>query len=222
MRVAALRLMVPAKARADDRAYYDETRRVYGSWFAAIYDLVCLPLRRLRKRVARLASIGSGARLLDVATGTGAQAGAFADAGAAVVGVDLSPRMLAIARRKHPGVTFVEGDATASSAGDASFDAACISFALHEMPGDVRGRVLDEMVRVVHRDGRVIIVDFAPPHGVLLRVVSRLLALFERSSYRGFLRDDLGGALARRGVEVIGDRRALFGVARILVGRRVR
>jgi demethylmenaquinone methyltransferase/2-methoxy-6-polyprenyl-1,4-benzoquinol methylase len=205
---------------ADERTYYDESRRVYTSWFAAIYDVICLPLHWLRRRVAWLARIRRGMRVIDVATGTGAQARAFSDAGAAVVGIDLSPRMLSIARRKHPSVEFREGDATALAAADASFDAACISFALHEMPADVRRRVIGELARVVRSNGTVIVVDYAPPRGWLARLFSRVVALFERTSYHEFLQEDLAAALARAGIEVVDDQRSLFGVARIVIARR--
>jgi demethylmenaquinone methyltransferase/2-methoxy-6-polyprenyl-1,4-benzoquinol methylase len=194
---------------------------VYGSWFAVIYDLVCLPLRRLRRRVAELARVEPGMRVIDVATGTGSQARAFSDAGAVVVGIDLSPRMLTIARRKHPNIDFEEGDATALPMAEASFDVACISFALHEMPADVRRRVIGELVRVTHVNGTVVVVDFAPPRGLLTRLVGRVLTLFERESYPEFMREDLSAALARAGLEIIQDRRSVLGVARIVITRRV-
>jgi SAM-dependent methyltransferase len=207
-------------APGEEHTYYDESRRVYGSWFASVYDLICLPLRRLRRRVVRLARIGRRMRVIDVATGTGAQASAFSDAGATVVGIDLSPKMLSIARRKHPGVEFREGDATALAATDGSFDVACISFALHEMPADLRRRAVDELARVVRADGTVVVADYAPTRGPVTRLVGRVLSLFEPASYREFLRDDLPAALARARVEVVEDRRSVFGVARIIIGRR--
>lgn len=99
----------------DESAYYALSRRVYGSWFATAYDTITWPLRGLRSRVASLAGVTARTSALDVATGTGAQARAFAEAGAGVVAIDLSPRMLAIAKRKHGDrdIEFVEGDATA-------------------------------------------------------------------------------------------------------------
>ena len=60
---------------------------MYESWFASIYDAITAPARRLRRRVARLARIGPGMRVVDIATGTGAQARAFAENGARVVGI---------------------------------------------------------------------------------------------------------------------------------------
>ena len=218
-----LRAPTPARsAPATERAYYDESRRVYGSWFASVYDLICLPLRRLRRRVATLARIAPGARVIDVATGTGAQARAFADAGAAVVGIDLSVRMLAIARRKHRGssITFIQGDATTLPVPAASFDVACISFALHEMPASVRARVLADLARVVRVGGTVVVVDYAPPRGFATRLVSRGIALFEPPSFGELLREDLAASLARAHLTLVDDRRSVFGVARVAIATR--
>ena len=86
----------------EERTYYATSRRVYHSWFASLYEPITAPLRALRRRVARVAGIGSGMRVVDVATGTGAQARAFAQAGASVLAIDLSARMLAIVDYARP------------------------------------------------------------------------------------------------------------------------
>src|SRR5947207_1177768 len=52
-----------------------------------------------------------GATLLDVATGPGYLAAAAAERGARVHGIDFSPAMLAEAKRRHPALTFSDGDA---------------------------------------------------------------------------------------------------------------
>lgn len=61
--------------------------------------------------------IGRGERVLDVGCGYGAVAHSIADrSGADVVGIDLSPENIAIARRRYPGATlmFIEGTAPAA------------------------------------------------------------------------------------------------------------
>ena len=197
---------------------------MYGSWFASIYDALTAPLRHLRRRVARMARIGPRMRVLDAATGTGAQARAFAEAGASVVGIDLSPRMLAIARRKtsrDASVEYLEADATALPQADGSFDAACVSFALHEMPEPVRGRVVAELARVTRAGGTIVIVDYTRPRNHLWRfIVEHVIALFERDSYCRFLRADLPELLARSGITVVDQHVAVFGAARIVIARR--
>jgi SAM-dependent methyltransferase len=57
-----------------------------------------------------------GERILDLGCGSGQLAAAIADAGAAVIGIDSSPEMLAEARAHYPAIEFRLGDAAFSSA----------------------------------------------------------------------------------------------------------
>lgn len=205
----------------EERAYYSLSRRVYGSWFASAYDAITWPIRGLRSRVAGLAEIHRGTRAIDVATGTGAQAAAFSEAGASVVAIDLSPRMLSIARRKQRGrgIEFIEADATDLPVPDARFDVASVSFALHEMPRGVRARVVSEMARVTRPGGKVIVVDYTLPRSrVWSWLVFRVVKLYERDHYSEFVHADLHALLGRFGIAVRSEHRALFGIARIVIG----
>lgn len=76
------------------------------------------------------ARVEAGTRVLDVATGPGYVAAAAAQRGAAAVGVDFSSGMIERARRRHPDVDYVEGDAEAMEFDDASFDAVVMNFGL--------------------------------------------------------------------------------------------
>ena len=206
----------------EERAYYDLNERVY-SRFAPFYDLAALPLRRLRHDVVRATRAGPESRVLDVATGTGSQASAFAEVAREVVAIDLSPEMLRVARRKrgHPKLTFLQADATALPFRDGDFDVACVSFALHEMPVSIREAVLAEMVRVTARGGTIVVVDYGLPTGAVASfVVRHAVELYERDHYAEFIRSDIREFLERAGVSVREERRALHGVARILVGTR--
>jgi demethylmenaquinone methyltransferase/2-methoxy-6-polyprenyl-1,4-benzoquinol methylase len=79
-----------------------------------------------------------------------------------VVGLDFSPQMLEVARRDHPGIEFVEGDALNLPFEDATFDASSIAFGLRNLADPVRG--LREMLRVVDR--RAVVLEFVrPPNG---------------------------------------------------------
>ena len=203
-------------------ADYELGQRIYAR-FAAWYDWVVLPIRPLRRRVAALARVGPGQTVLDVATGTGEQAMAFAAASATVTGLDIAPAMLARARRKNRRacLSYVEADASALPFEDDRFDVASVSFALHEMPANLATRVLREMGRVVRRAGRIVVVDYGLPQGRLGRLlVYHLVALYERAPYRAFVRRDLSTAIRDAGFEVVVDEPALGGTVRILVGIR--
>ncbi|GAA0631270.1 class I SAM-dependent methyltransferase [Sporichthya brevicatena] len=56
--------------------------------------------------------VGPGGRVADVGCGTGRVTAWLAARGLDVVGIDLSPGMLAVARRDHPGLSFSVGDMT--------------------------------------------------------------------------------------------------------------
>jgi SAM-dependent methyltransferase len=76
------------------------------------------------------AGVGTGARVLDVATGPGYVAAAAAARGARVVGLDFSPSMIAEARRRYPDIECLEGDAEALPFDDDSFDVVLMNFGL--------------------------------------------------------------------------------------------
>lgn len=214
----------PEGANLDaEQTYYATSRRVYGSWFASSYDPLTAPMRYVRRRATRVARIQAGMRVIDVATGTGAQARAFAEVGASVVGIDLSTRMLAIARRKtrSSSIEYLEADATSLPFPDGAFDASCVSFALHELPATIAAKVVAELARVTRAGGTIVIVDYARPRNRVWRfVVVRAIAWFERDPYREFLRSDLRELLARSGISLVEERRAMLGIARIVIARR--
>ncbi len=201
----------------EERAYYSLNERVY-RWFAPLYDMVTNPIARLRREVAELAGVGAGMRVLDVATGTGAQAFAFVARGAEVVGIDLSEAMLRIARRKNldSRVTFLHADATALPFTDAGFDVACISFALHEMPRTVRTAVVLELARVTRPGGTVVVVDYALPENSMRRLlVYHAVKLYEPDPYTDFVHSDLRVLLAGAGIQAPEGRSRVFGAVKI-------
>jgi demethylmenaquinone methyltransferase / 2-methoxy-6-polyprenyl-1,4-benzoquinol methylase len=141
---------------------------------AGVYDLLNTAMtaglhHRWRARAAELAGVGPGARVLDVATGTGDLAFALArrvSPGGEVVGSDFSEAMLALARgkaaRAAPApVRFEWGDALALPYGDGAFDAATVGFGARNFSDLARG--LAEMVRVVRPGGRVVVLEITTP-----------------------------------------------------------
>ena len=99
-------------------------------------------------------------KVLEVAVGTGLNL-PFYDAGLSVVGIDLSPDMLAIARQRAldagRDVDLREGDAHDLAFDDGSFDTVVCTFSLCNIPDT--DRALGEMHRVLRPGGRLILVD---------------------------------------------------------------
>jgi len=118
-----------------------------------------------RRRAARATGLVAGGSALDVACGSGkltAELARLAGPEGKVVGLDFSPEMLAIARREHPAIEFVEGDALRLPFEDSEFDVATIAFGLRNLSNPVAG--LSEMLRVVRK--RAVVLEFVrPPQG---------------------------------------------------------
>jgi trans-aconitate methyltransferase len=99
-------------------------------WDAALYDRRHAFVFEYGRELAALLDPKPGERILDLGCGTGHLTGAIAAAGAEVVGLDASAEMVERARREHPGLTFVEGDAR-TFALEPAFDAIFSNAVLH-------------------------------------------------------------------------------------------
>jgi demethylmenaquinone methyltransferase/2-methoxy-6-polyprenyl-1,4-benzoquinol methylase len=105
-----------------------------------------------------------GGHVLDVATGTGLVAAELVRRGFRVTGLDQSPEMLAIARRRFPtGVELVEGSAESLPFGDGQFDHLTFTYLLRYV--DDPGATLTELARVVRPGGVVGSLEFGVPRG---------------------------------------------------------
>jgi len=76
-----------------------------------------------------------------------------------MVGLDLSPTMIEIARRDHPGPRYEVGSMTSLKHGDCSAAGALLFWSLIHIPDDSVGIVLAEVFRVV-RPGGVAMIGF--------------------------------------------------------------
>lgn len=153
-------------------------RRYVRSLFATIadrYDLITIVLsygqdRRWKRRLVRLSAPRPGDRALDLATGTGDLAFALARRGVTVVGLDVTRRMIELARAKAPGgpaPAFLVGDMVALPFAPASFDLITVGYGLRNVP-DLEA-ALDEMLRVLKPGGRALSLDFNRPGNPLVR-----------------------------------------------------
>jgi ubiquinone/menaquinone biosynthesis C-methylase UbiE len=107
------------------------------------------------------AAVGAGARVLDLATGTGSIAAAAAARGAAAVGVDLASGMIEVARARHPDVDFRRGDAEQLPFEDAAFDAVVAGFVFNHLPSPERAAA--ECARVLVPGGRLALAVWDEP-----------------------------------------------------------
>src|SRR5438445_9788371 len=164
-------------------------------------------------------------KLLDVACGTGHLLRMIGAAlpGAKLFGVDLSPHYLARARETLPrelDLSLVCENAEELPFPDGHFDAATNVFLLHELPPEVRARILAEMTRVVRPGGLVVVADSlqlkdAPElHHELHAFPDR----FHEPYYPSYIRDDLAGRVREASPEVCEARLAFL--TKVAVGHR--
>jgi demethylmenaquinone methyltransferase/2-methoxy-6-polyprenyl-1,4-benzoquinol methylase len=203
----------------EERTYYSLTKRVFKA-LAPYYNVIVLPATSWRERVVSVSKAPRSARVLDVATGTGRQAFAFARGGHEVVGVDISTSMLTVARKtnRHSNLRFEAGDATQLQFDDASFDLTTISFALHDMPRSIQERALQEMARVTRSQGTLVIVDYGLPENRVGRWLAyHLIKAYEGQYFVDFIRSNLDDLVRAAGLVVTERHTGLLGTARAIV-----
>jgi demethylmenaquinone methyltransferase/2-methoxy-6-polyprenyl-1,4-benzoquinol methylase len=167
----------------------DGKRRYVRALFATIadrYDFITVVLsygqdRRWKRRLIDLASLRPGVRALDLATGTGDIAFALAARGARVVGLDITLRMIELARAKGARASraggrrsaeslalhLVQADMIALPFPGASFDIVTTAYGLRNVP-DLTGAI-DEIGRVLAPGGQVLSLDFNRPSNRAVR-----------------------------------------------------
>ena len=170
-----------------DRIATPEGKRTYvRGLFATIadrYDLITRLLsygqdRRWKRHLVALARIDPDTRALDLATGTGDIAFALSARGARVVGLDITPRMIEIAREKRDAAKLdprtgvlhlLVGDMGALPFSSDSFDLVTTGYGLRNVP-DLPAAI-EEIRRVLKPGGRVLSLDFNRPNNAFVRAV---------------------------------------------------
>jgi len=150
------------------------------TWAAGDYPAVARHIAdRPVTHALMAAHVRPGARVLDIATGSGNVALHAAKEHARVVGLDLVPELLDVARSRALAegleIDWVEGDAEALPFASASFDSVTSVFGVQFAP---RHQVTaDEMVRVCRPGGTVGLVNWTPEGliGEMFQIMGRYL-----------------------------------------------
>jgi SAM-dependent methyltransferase len=146
---------------------------------ATFYDVLELPFEYGRyRRLRRLAFNGLSGRILDAGIGTGRNI-AFYPRGAEIVGIDISPAMLARAARRlspSPAATIElrEMDIARLDFAAGTFDAAVATFLFCVLPDQLQLPALRELGRVVRAGGTIRLLDYVRPRRPLRRAIAGL------------------------------------------------
>ena len=166
----------------------DSKRRYVRSVFATIadrYDFITIVLsygrdQRWKRRLVELAAPNPNTRALDLATGTGDIAFAIRERAGRVIGLDVTQRMIEIARskaaqRRNGSVAgasdpvFLIGDMVSLPFASGSFDLVTTGYGLRNVPD--LDAAIDEMLRVLKPGGQALSLDFDRPPSAFIRTI---------------------------------------------------
>ncbi len=198
----------------DYKKYNDQ---LFSRW-APVYDAFEIILSNIRKKIIQeINPINKS--ILDVATGTGSLAIELSNSAEKVIGIDLSSKMLDIAekKRRNDNLSFLQMDASRMKFDDEEFDLVTISLGLHDMPLEIRTLVLEEVKRVLKKDGKLFILEYdLPKNNLLGSLSSHLINIYESKYYLDFITSDFDNYLNTFGFKMEKKTNYLFKYLRLI------
>ncbi|MFC7428118.1 class I SAM-dependent DNA methyltransferase [Nocardia tengchongensis] len=149
------------EANAD--GWLDDTRMSYDTVAATYADLTRHLMDETPEERSALASfadmvrIQGGGLVADVGCGAGRITAHLRQLDVDAFGIDLSPRMIDVARRDHPGLRFEVGSMTNLALADASIAGLVAWYSLIHVPDDELGSVFDHFRRVLRPGGPLLL-----------------------------------------------------------------
>jgi SAM-dependent methyltransferase len=140
----------------------DDVRARFGATAERVAEHAQQQIDTVREQLRSFVAPNRGDRAIDSGTGAGTLALALSRLVREVVGVDIVPELLELARKGAPeNVTFVEGDATKLPFETGSFDLACSRRTLHHIAHPEPA--IAELARVTAPGGHVYVDDQIAP-----------------------------------------------------------
>jgi SAM-dependent methyltransferase len=176
---------------ADYDSIADEyTRRIYA-------ELAGKPLDR--ELLDRFAGLVGGGRVCDVGCGPGHVARYLRERGCDVLGIDLSPRMVALAAELNPGIEFRVGDLRALPFADGGLAGIVAFYSLIHLRPNQLEPALEELRRVLRLGGRLLL---AVHEGAETRRPGEMWGIPVELEFKFFSCDELVNALTEAGFAV--------------------
>jgi SAM-dependent methyltransferase len=105
-----------------------------------------------------LADAGPGAAVVDVGSGPGYQTALLHELGLQPTGIDLSPRMVEVARERHPHLRFEVGSMLALDRPDASLPGLSAMYSIIHVPDELLPTAFGEFARVLAPGGHALLI----------------------------------------------------------------
>jgi SAM-dependent methyltransferase len=146
-----------------ERSYLAAVRESYDTVAADYMNQVRRPAeldplsRALLAAFAEAVREGGGGPVADLGCGPGLVTAHLAGLGLSAFGVDLSPRMVELARRAHPGLSFAVGSMTALDVESDALGGVLAYFSTHHTPPELLPLVYAEFHRTLAPGGRLML-----------------------------------------------------------------
>ena len=169
--------------------------------------------------------VADNSTVIDIGCGVGTVVAALAKKCSHVTGVEQSPKMFNYARKRLADGSIGNAEILHGSAAELSslvsrkYDYAIMTQFLHEIPADLRDRVMDQAKKIARE---FIIADFIAPYpdtfkGRIIRFIEMSAGKNHNANFRDWLsRGGLDGFLDKHGLTIIEERVFSTGVGKIV------
>jgi ubiquinone/menaquinone biosynthesis C-methylase UbiE len=182
--------------RPESEVERHRTRRFF-NLVAPAFHVIDRRLLPEYRRALEILGLEPELSVLDLATGTGTLAAAFAERGHRVAGIDFAARLLRRARRRLPQADFRLMDvADLPQLPDDTYDVVALAYVLHGMPPDMRRFALCQAGRLARR--HVLVFDYSGPGPWYVRLIEWI----EGPHYPSFVARSLADLAADAGLIV--------------------
>ena len=174
----------------------DDKEKMHEGRFAGLYDLAFnIFLKKIQNKILNIVTCYKCKRIVDLGCGTGSQCILLHANKFDVTGIDISPSMLAVARKKNSKIDYICGDIINTNFPDGHFDCAILSFVLHMNNPKNQQKILREAERIVGREGLIIVTDYGIPStpkgktvGLLIKIIENLAVEEHRNNYHEYVK----------------------------------
>lgn len=123
---------------------------------ASQYDAYREPFNNEAELNELMSLVEPGGHVLDAGCGSGVVTQALVDKGFQVTGIDISQKMIGIARKRIPDAEFIVGDMAALDFDDETFDGIVSTYAVFHIPRTKHFSLFQDFHRILRKGGAIL------------------------------------------------------------------